>query len=428
MRRIMDRFSSGGHTKPNSRMKVVNFTRQTELANCVEVADNGATRRKGLLGRSELAAGEGLWIVPCESVHTFGMKFPIDLVYLDRKKKVKKVRSDVLPWRLSACLSAHSVLELASGTINTTHTRPGDTLEFSPAFPPSACRIDPDGAVAARPNPANKQATAMRIQVRKFRPIAEFLVVAICTAAFALTIVGIFASVLESNAAGTRDFVQYWAAGHQLVHHSNPYDETILPMERAAGYPSGLPPFIMPNPPTALPLVAPLGLFGPKVAELLWLAVSLACLITSVQLIRTMHGSPRNQIHWLGYSFAPALSCLLSGQITIFILFGLALFLRLHRSWPFLAGLSLWFCLLKPHLFLPFGIALLVWIVVTRNYKILAGAASSIAISSAITFLLDPSAWAHYGQMMSSRRPDLLSIPCLSIVLRNYMGHIVWMQ
>jgi hypothetical protein len=199
-------------------------------------------------------------------------------------------------------------------------------------------------------------------------------------------------------------------------------------MERAAGYPSGLPAFIMPNPPTALPLVAPLGLFGPKVAELLWLAVSLACLITSVQLIRTMHGSPRNQIHWLGYSFAPALSCLLSGQITIFILFGLALFLRLHRSWPFLAGLSLWFCLLKPHLFLPFGIALLVWIVVTRNYKVLAGAASSIAISSAITFLLDPSAWAHYGQMMRSRRPDLLSIQCLSIVLRNYMGHIVWMQ
>jgi hypothetical protein len=119
-------------------------------------------------------------------------------------------------------------------------------------------------------------------------------------------------------------------------------------------------------------------------------------------MIRTMHGSPKNQIQWLGFSFAPALSCLLSGQITIFVLFGLALFLRLHRSRPFLAGLSLWFCLLKPHLFLPFGIALLAWIVVTWNYKILAGAASSIAISSAITFLLDPSAWAHYGQMMSS--------------------------
>jgi uncharacterized protein len=430
MRPIIDRFFSGGHTKPNSRLKVLNLTRQAVLGDSVEVADCGATRRKGLLGRSGLPGGEGLWIVPCESVHTFGMKFPIDLVYLDRRKRVKKVRSDVPPWRMSACLSAHSVLELASGTINKTHTRPGDNLEFLPAFPSSAGRIDPDGAVAARPEPANKQGTAMRMQARNFRAIAELLVVAICTAAFALTIVGIGSSVLESDAAGTRDFVEYWAAGYQLVHHSNPYDEheTILPMERAAGYPSGLPAFIMPNPPTALPLVAPLGLFGPKVAELLWLALSLGCLITSVEMIRTMHGSPRKQIHWLGYSFAPALSCLLSGQITIFILFGLALFLRLHRSWPFLAGFSLWFCLLKPHLFLPFGIALLVWIVVTRNYKILAGVASSIAISSVITFVLDPSAWAQYGQMMSSRRPDLLSIQCLSIVLRNYMGHIVWTQ
>jgi hypothetical protein len=270
---------------------------------------------------------------------------------------------------------------------------------------------------------------AMLMQPNKLRSIAEFLIVGVCTVTFALTSVGICASMLGSHAAGSRDFVQYWAAGHQVLHHSNPYDEhEILPMERTAGYPSGLPAFIMPNPPTALPLVAPLGLFGPKVAELLWLALSLACLITSVEIIRRMHGSPKNQIQWLGYSFAPALSCLLSGQIAIFVLFGLALFLRLHRSAPFLAGLSLWFCLLKPHLFLPFGIALLAWIVVTRNYKLLAGAASSIAISGAITFQLDPSAWAHYGQMISSRRPDLLLIPCLSIVLRQYVGHTLWIQ
>src|SRR5258706_10662815 len=129
-RRIMDSFSRGGRTRPNSRLKVLNLTRQTVLADCVEVADHGATRRKGLLGRSGLPAGGGLWIVPCESVHTFGMKFPIDLVYLDRNKKVKKVRSAVPPWRLSACLSAHSVIELASGTVEMTRTKPGDKLEF----------------------------------------------------------------------------------------------------------------------------------------------------------------------------------------------------------------------------------------------------------------------------------------------------------
>jgi uncharacterized protein len=63
------------------------------------------------------------------------MKFAIDLVYLDRSKRVKKVRSGVPPWRLSACFSAHSVLEFASGTVNRTQTRPGDRLEFTPVEP-----------------------------------------------------------------------------------------------------------------------------------------------------------------------------------------------------------------------------------------------------------------------------------------------------
>ncbi len=129
---LSSRFSTSGRVaKPNPRMKISNLTRKVILADWVEVADHGATRRRGLLGRNALPAGEGLWIVPCESVHTFFMKFPIDLVYLDRNKKVKKVRSSVAPWRLSACLSAHSILELASGTIETTQTRPGDILEFS---------------------------------------------------------------------------------------------------------------------------------------------------------------------------------------------------------------------------------------------------------------------------------------------------------
>jgi len=117
--------------KPDVRLRISNLTRQAELAGRVEVADRGAKRRKGLLGRASLAPGEGLWILPCEAVHTFGMQFPIDLVYLDRDLRVKKVRSSVPPWRLSACLSAHSVLELAAGTIRATRTMRGDRLEFS---------------------------------------------------------------------------------------------------------------------------------------------------------------------------------------------------------------------------------------------------------------------------------------------------------
>jgi len=108
------------------------MTRGTVLAARLEGAHTGATRRKGLLGRERLLPGEGLWIAPCESVHTFFMRFPIDLVYLDRNLKVKKVRHSVGAWRMSACLSAHSVLELPAGTAQATRTERGDKIEMAP--------------------------------------------------------------------------------------------------------------------------------------------------------------------------------------------------------------------------------------------------------------------------------------------------------
>jgi uncharacterized protein len=110
-----------------------NVTRGTTLAGKLELAGTGDSRRKGLLGRDSLPEGTGLWIAPCESVHTFFMRFAIDLVYLDRKLVVKKVRSSVGPWRVSACFRAHSVLELPAGTIEATRTMCGDEVEIGPA-------------------------------------------------------------------------------------------------------------------------------------------------------------------------------------------------------------------------------------------------------------------------------------------------------
>jgi uncharacterized membrane protein (UPF0127 family) len=114
-----------------SKLKLLirNQTRQTVLADAADLADTSEKRRTGLLKHTGLAPGEGLWIVPCESVHTFFMKFPIDIVYLDKKLKVKKVRHAVPAWRLSACLSAHSVLELPAGAAAQAKTEVGDVLE-----------------------------------------------------------------------------------------------------------------------------------------------------------------------------------------------------------------------------------------------------------------------------------------------------------
>jgi hypothetical protein len=134
--RLRKHFTVRTLSAPDSRLRVVNLTRHSLLATQLEVADSAPRRNKGLLGRKQLAPGEGLWIVPCEAVHTFAMKFSIDLVYLDRNHRIKKLTNAVPPWRISACLTAHSILELPAGVIRSTHTQRGDLLEFSAAVTP----------------------------------------------------------------------------------------------------------------------------------------------------------------------------------------------------------------------------------------------------------------------------------------------------
>jgi uncharacterized membrane protein (UPF0127 family) len=111
-------------------LQIRNLTKDTMLAGRAEVADTSRKRRTGLLKHSSLPAGEGLWIAPCEAVHTFFMKFPIDVVFLNKKRKVLGVRENVRPGRLAICLRAYSVLELPAGACARTSTAAGDQLEF----------------------------------------------------------------------------------------------------------------------------------------------------------------------------------------------------------------------------------------------------------------------------------------------------------
>ena len=96
-------------------LEVVNCTRQSVLATALEVAASGEKRRKGLLGRAGLAPGEGLWILPCESVHTFFMRFPMDAVFLDKELRVRRVVEGVKPFRFAWSRGARSVVELPAG-------------------------------------------------------------------------------------------------------------------------------------------------------------------------------------------------------------------------------------------------------------------------------------------------------------------------
>jgi len=103
--------------------------------------------------------------------------------------------------------------------------------------------------------------------------------------------------------------------------------------------------------------------------------------------------------------------------------------LRWRRSRPFLAGASLWLCLLKPHLFLPLGIVLVVWIILTGSYKIVLGMACALGISSALATMFDPQVWSQYAQMMSAARIDKILMPCIGSLLRFYVPpHTFWLQ
>ena len=112
-------------------MKAVNLRTHKELATEVKVADTLFTRMKGLLGRKELPFGEALWIKPCFSVHTFFMKFPIDVIFLNKKNQVIASVSNLSPNRMTRLYpQSFSVLELSVNTIEGTETELQDLIEI----------------------------------------------------------------------------------------------------------------------------------------------------------------------------------------------------------------------------------------------------------------------------------------------------------
>ena len=114
---------------------VYNKTRETFVATEAAVADSYVRRLVGLLGKTKKWAqrGRGLWIVPSSGVHTIGMMFPIDLIFLNKEKRVVHVEEYVRPFRISkVSLKAVSVLELPPHTIYSTGTQIGDKIEITP--------------------------------------------------------------------------------------------------------------------------------------------------------------------------------------------------------------------------------------------------------------------------------------------------------
>jgi uncharacterized membrane protein (UPF0127 family) len=124
---------------------VRNLDRGAELGSRIGVADGWWSRSRGLLGRDALGAGEGLLLTPCRSIHMYGMRFPLDVAFLDRQGTVVETYVNLAPGRRTRWhLAARHALELPSGTLAATGTGRGDRLAWTPA----AATTDPLPATA----------------------------------------------------------------------------------------------------------------------------------------------------------------------------------------------------------------------------------------------------------------------------------------
>ena len=261
------------------------------------------------------------------------------------------------------------------------------------------------------------------------RVLLELACVLVCTLLFLLTSMSLLTVAFHGHQPGTRDYIEYWASGQQLVHHRNPYDATaVLQLERAHGLSDHILPLVMGNAPPALLLTLPLGFLSARVGEILWMLMLFGAFLASVSIIADSIAPGSQRVKVLGYSFAPALVCVEVGQMALLVLLGLAIFLRFHKKYPMAAGAALWLCLLKPQLFLPFGLVLCAWIWTSRQYRVLAGVAISSGVSSAAIWIVDPRCWSQYRGMMQLMRYDRAAIPCLTVALRDIVPGMPLLQ
>ena len=123
------------HTAANSlesHLKVINITKGgIIIAGHIELAGTGAQRRRGLLGRKVLHCMEGIYLIPCDWIHTFGMHCAIDVAFLSPAGRILAVHHGLRPNRLSRIvLRAEGVLELSAGRLRATYTEVGDQVQF----------------------------------------------------------------------------------------------------------------------------------------------------------------------------------------------------------------------------------------------------------------------------------------------------------
>jgi glycosyl transferase family 87 len=254
---------------------------------------------------------------------------------------------------------------------------------------------------------------------------------AACIVAAGFCVLGAAYSIaLQGTSPGKEgDFIGYWATGQQLLRHGSPYDiPALLQIERSEGY-DRVGPSITPSPPAAYLLLLPLGLISAKVGLFLWGMAMLASLSISLRLLWILHGHPDTLLHLFGFLFAPVWVCILGGQLGIFFLLSIVLFLYFLESRPYIAGAVLLPCAMKPHLFLPFAFVVFLWMIHRKGYRVLAGFLIVLLASCLITLYFDSHIWSEYLRMLNLSDVKYRYTPNFSVILRDYVDrNAAWLQ
>ena len=260
------------------------------------------------------------------------------------------------------------------------------------------------------------------------RPLRTVLVAGAVTAALALAL----RWVMGSGAPYMNDFVAYWATGRLLLDGANPYDSgALLELQRAVGsrfVDAG----VVRNPPWVLPFLLPFAAMPFVVGWYAWMIGQVLLVgISAAVLWKLFDGRARPAAAIvLTFLFPPAVFVALGGQIGGLLLFGLTGFAwAIERRRDLLAGLFLGVLTLKPHLLLPFGVVVLLWMVRERRFVPVLGALVFVGLNCAIALLLQPELFVQYGAFARIEVPDEDVVATAGAALRLAFGfERFWIQ
>jgi len=225
------------------------------------------------------------------------------------------------------------------------------------------------------------------------------------------------------------DFVEYWAAAKLLLAGGNPYSPTeLLSMERSVGW-STPETLVMWNPPWTLPLILPLGMFDYDTAQLIWFLLHSLIIFVGAQILWQLYDGGTKKVRYRLLSvliFPPVYLALLLGQIGPMILLGILglLFFVQRKSW-FCAGASLSLVSIKPHISYLLWIAVMLWVLREKIWRLALGTAIAIVLLVLIPLWWNAAIYTRYAELLSSHavvQPTEWATPTLGTALGVLLG------